>query len=336
MKKITLDDLAKETKLSKTTISRVLTGKSSEYRINSETRDAVINAAQRLNYKPGQIAQLLRKNSSYTIGVAVPDLSNPFFASLASAITVEAKKKEIVVILFDTQESVQQEEEAIAKMLQHKVDGIIIAPCCKSAAYLEKINKSCPVVLVDRYFNNSTLPYVSTNNFKGAYDAMSLLLEAGHRKIVCIQGPHFSSTNTERIRGCQTAIKDYGIPCDMCTIGSEFSVQNGYIETEFMLNHKPYPTAIFAFSNTIMLGALKSIKEHGLSIPNDISLVSFDENLFLDFLNPPITRVAQPTESIGIAAIKLIDNCLQTNTSIHSVILLAPTIIKGKSIRNIN
>ena len=333
MKKTTLNEVSAYTQLSKTTISRVLNGKSREFRINRHTQERVIAAAQELNYKPQLVAQLLHKKPMSTIGIVMPNLSNPFFASLASAISVEAKKHDLFVMLFDTQEDPVQEDSALNKMQEFRVDGIIIAPCGRDSRKLEKINRTIPVVQVDRYFENSELSYVSTNNYRGAYEAMRLLLTSGHRNVVCIQGPTFSVTNRERIRGCRQAIEEFGQECSLQVLGNDFTIQNGYIEGQMALSRKPRPTAIFAMSNTIMLGTLRAIKEHHLAIPDDISLLSFDDNLFIDYLNPPITRVAQPVSSMGIAAIKMVVNSIQNSGELHSNMLLTPTIINRDSIR---
>lgn len=333
MKKTTLNEVSAHTQLSKTTISRVLNGKSREFRINRHTQERVIAAAQELNYKPQLVAQLLHKKPMSTIGIVMPNLSNPFFASLASAISVEAKKHDLFVMLFDTQEDPVQEDSALSKMQEFRVDGIIIAPCGRDSRRLEKINRTIPVVQVDRYFENSELSYVSTNNYRGAYEAMRLLLTSGHRNVVCIQGPTFSVTNRERIRGCRQAIEEFGQECSLQVLGNDFTIQNGYIEGQMALSRRPRPTAIFAMSNTIMLGTLRAIKEHHLAIPDDISLLSFDDNIFIDYLNPPITRVAQPVSSMGIAAIKMVVNSIQNSGELHSNMLLTPTIINRDSIR---
>ncbi|MBR3633533.1 MAG: LacI family DNA-binding transcriptional regulator [Bacteroidaceae bacterium] len=336
MKKTTLNEVSEYTQLSKTTISRVLNGKSREFRINRHTQERVIAAAQELNYKPQFVAQLLHKKPMRTIGIVMPNLSNPFFASLASAISVEAKKHELFVMLFDTQEDPVQDESALNKMLEYRVDGIVIVPCGRDARKLEKINRTIPVVQVDRYFEESDLSYVSTNNFRGAYEAMSLLLNSGHRNVICIQGPTFSVTNRERIRGCRKAIEDYGEQCSLLVLGNDFSIQNGYIEGQLALSRRPRPTAIFAMSNTIMLGTMRAIKEHHLVIPDDISLLSFDDNIYIDYLNPPVTRVAQPVSSMGIAAIKMLVNSIQQEGELHSTMLLTPSIINRNSIKILN
>ena len=114
--------------------------------------------------------------------------------------------------------------------------------------------------------------------------------------------------------------------------GNEFSIQNGYIETKLALNSTTKPTAIFALSSTILLGSIKALNEHKIRIPQDISIISFDDNLYLDYLNPPITSIAQPLENIGIIAVKMLMQNIAEETELHSKILLKPNIIKRDSI----
>ena len=132
------------------------------------------------------------------------------------------------------------------------------------------------------------------------------------------------------------AIADFGKPCRLRVFGDEFSVQNGYTETKVAMLKEPTPTAIFALSNTILLGAVKALNEQGIRVPEDISLVSFDDNIYLDYLNPPVTRIAQPTENMGVAAIKLLVTCIKEGKQLSSKIFMAPTIVSRDSVKILN
>lgn len=336
MKKETLEDLSRITGYSKTTISRVLNGKGKEFRINDETCQQIIQAAKELNYRPNLVAQFLRKSEGRTLGIAVPFLSNPFFAQLVSTITIEAKKNNYSVMLFDTQEDANIEKKCISAMVEYEVNGIIIAPCSETPDLLEIISKNIPVILIDRYFRDSFLPYVSTNNYKGAYDAMMTLLNAGHRDILCIRGPETAVTTQERVKGCRKAVIDFGQPVRLQMLGNEFSIQNGYTETKVALIGPRVPTAIFAMSTNILLGTIKAVREQNMDIPNDISVISFDDSVFLDYMNPPITRVAQPTEHMALAAVKMMINCINEGKQLQSRIFMAPTVIAKESVKIIN
>lgn len=146
------------------------------------------------------------------------------------------------------------------------------------------------------------MPYVSTNNYLGAYQATKYLIDRNHKKITCLQGLTNTTSNIERIRGFNQALGDFKIPAKYIRIiGSDFSLVNGYHSANEVLK-KDVPTAIFALGNQIALGALKAIKEHGLIVPDDISLISFDEQPYLELISPPITTIKQPIEQIGQVA----------------------------------
>ncbi|MCI1683415.1 MAG: LacI family transcriptional regulator [Bacteroides sp.] len=333
MGKKTLDDIVAITGYSKTTISRVINGKSEEYRISESTKNNILQVIKELNYEPNIIAQTLRNNISKTIGLLVPHIDNPFFANIASIVIREAQNFNYTVMLIDTLEDPKQEEKAIDSLLARNIDGIILVPSGDNPLYLEEIAARKPLILIDRYFTGHDLPYVSTDNYEGAYQATKLLLESGHKRILCIQGPEISITTKERVRGYKEAMYNISNQEDLMIKGNDFSIQNGYIETKLAITSTDRPTAIFAQSSTILLGTIKALNEHKIKVPEDISLISFDDNLYLDFLNPPITRIAQPVTSIGIIAVKMLMQNITEGSQIHSNILLRPNIIKRESIK---
>jgi len=333
MKNKTLKEIEKLTGYSKTTISRVLNQKADKYRISDAARIKILKAVQKTDYKPNFVAQILRNGYTRTIGLIVPFIKNPFFANLASIIISEANKYGYTVMLIDTQENSEMETNAIDTMLARKIDGIILVPCGDNPTMLEEVSETIPLILVDRYFENSSLQYVSTDNYTGAFLAMDLLLSSGHRKLLCIQGPKISMTTKERIRGCVDAIKKAEADVSFDVRGNDFTIQNGYIETKMALSGSDVPTAIFTLGNTILLGAIEALKEHNLNIPNDISIVSFDDNLYLDYLNPPITRVAQPISSIGLAAVKTLMQRINKKEETKSNLLIKPVVIKRDSVK---
>lgn len=333
MKKSTLADIARLTGLSITTISRVLNGKSDEFRISKASQEVVMKAVKELDYRPNVAAQSLRSNSMHTIGLLVPRIDNPFFANIASIIIQEAHKYTYPVMVIDTVENPLEEDAALDTLLSRNVDGIIVAPCSDSPDRLREISERKPVVLIDRYYENENLPYVATDNYSGAVEAAGLLISAGHRNIMCIQGSPLSITSRNRVKGYRDAMVSAGLEDFVNIRGNDYSVQNGYIETKLeLLSGRPV-SAIFALSSTILLGAMKAIEEQGLRVPDDISLVSFDNNVFLDYLNPPITRVCQPVEHIGIVAVKLLMDSILGLSIRQPSMLLPPTVTLRNSIR---
>jgi LacI family transcriptional regulator len=190
------------------------------------------------------------------------------------------------------------------------------------------------VVCIDRYFEELDIPYVSTDNYQGAVMATQHLLEYGHKRIACIQGKQDSVPNKRRIEGFKDAMKEAGIEPFSIT-GNDFSEQNGYKETKLILHKRQRPTAIFALSTTIALGCIKAMREENVAIPDDISLITFDDHPFLDYLATPLTCISQPTRDICRMAIKHLFFKLENKEIGEKQVLLKPELKYRKSVRNL-
>lgn len=334
MKRETLTSISERTGVSISTVSRVLNDKAEIYRISKKTIATVKHEAEKCNYKPNIAAQSLRTNKTKTIGLVVPSIENTFFANIASVIIQKAKTKGFTVVLTDAMENEANEMECVSSILERNVDGIIITPSGQDPTYLENINDTkVPVVLIDRLFNSTSLPYVTTDNYLGALNATKYLIDNGHREIACIQGVPYSTTVKERHKGYCHAMKSAGLESKINIVGNSFSIQNGYVETKLLLNKSNPPTALFAMSNTILLGAIKAISESNLSIPNDISIISFDDNIYLDFLQPAITRIVQPVEEIGTIAVKILLQSIEEKETSNAKITLPANLKVRNSVK---
>ena len=332
MKKETLTTIAERTGFSITTISRSLSGKAEKYRISAATVETIRKEAARCGYDSGRKARKEEDQNNKTIGLLLPSISNPYFADLASATISELSKIGYSIIIMDTMESAQKLMSGIRSLIARKVDGIIAVPCGEYTAEIDALGKDIPIVLMDRFYEESTIPYVTTNNYQGAFDATNKLIARGHRKIACIQGVEASMPNKERIKGYMDAMNGAGIGDEAYITGDEFSVQNGYTEMKLLLEQAEHPTAIFALSNTILMGAFKAVKEAGLRIPEDVAMIGFDDNEYLDYLTPSIYRVGQPLESMATLAVKILMDKISGDNHFNSRIRLAPSMIPGDSI----
>ena len=336
IKKASIKDIAEETKLSITTVSRVINGKAKEYRIGKKSQKLVLDAAQKLNYNPNYAAANLRSGKSNTIALLVPSLSNPFFASMASEINKDLRDEGFITILSESSENLEIEKDILKNLLKRNIDGLIIVPCGDHYEHIIDLkNNGLPIVCIDRYFEDLDLPYVSTDNYDGAYKATKYLIDNGHTKIHSIQGIHQSVPNKQRARGFKDAMRDAGIE-KINISGNDFSVQNGYLETKLILQKKERPTAIFTFSNTIAMGCLKALREEKLNIPEDISLIAFDDHPYLDFLSTPLSCVVQPESDIAKLAIRFLFSIINNDPLKTQQVLLKPEIKVRKSVRNIS
>ena len=332
--KETLATMAARLGCSQTTISRVLNGKGEKYRISDDTVKKVLAEALRCNYSPSLLAQNLRRSRTQTIGLLIPSVANPFFADMASVIINEAHARHFTTIVVDMMEDGSNQDEAVAAVLSRQVDGMIVIPCAANSTLLEEIDREVvPIVLVDRYYENAPLSYVTTNNYDGGLMATDLLIVNRHKHIACIQGDPETMPNRMRVKGYRQAMESAGLAAYETITGNEFSIQNGYFETKLLLGSTPRPTAIFALSNTILLGAIKAIREAGLRIPEDVSIISFDNNKYLDYMVPPITRVSQPVEDMArLASRILFEKINEKKPEQVTRLSLSPVLVSGASV----
>jgi LacI family transcriptional regulator len=294
-----LQALADKVGVSVSTVSRVLSGQSRLYRISPQTAERILEKARQLRVSPNPLALGLKINKTLTIGLVIPDISNPFFAGIARSVEIEAGGRGYATILCDTQDDTAREGEAIRVLRSRKVEGLVICPVGQSDRHLREFESDpIPVVLADRYFPDLKVPYVASDNYRAAYRATNHLLGHGHRRIACIQGLGDTTPNLLRVRGYRQALIDHGVAYrSSLVVGDSFSQQNGYAQTRRLLEKHPDLTAIFSLSNLIALGVLRALAEERLSVPKDISVLCFDDQPYCAFLATPMTTVEQKTPS---------------------------------------
>jgi LacI family transcriptional regulator len=332
----TLKSIATKLGVSVSTVSRVINGKSIRYRISKDTQDAILKVAKELSYSPNQLARGLRLKRTNTIGYIIPDISNPFFSSIAKSVEKFARKFGYSILLCDSEENTDIEKESLQLMLNRKVDGLIISPVGLEVSHLVAISqKNIPIVLLDRYFPDLNIPFVTSDNYQGALEAVKLLIENGHTRIACIQGLKNTSPNNDRVKGYRDAHSKHDLEIDgSLLVGDSFGEENGYIETKLLLKKSLLPTAIFSVSNLISLGAIRAISEEGLKIPDDISMISFDDQPYSRFLSTPMTTVSQQSAQIGQIATKLLIDQIESNRSVEAKGIFLPTkIIMRESVK---
>lgn len=332
---VTLNDIAEQAGVSVSTVSRVLNKKASKYRISRETEAAILEAARNLKYRPNQIARGLRLNKTNTLGIIAPDISNPFFAYVIKRVQNVAHHLGYSVVVCNTDENLEQEIEHVNVMYRNRVDGLIAMPVGQQYShYSEWFERGGrPLVLLDRCFDAIDASSVVVDNYSGSFEAVKHLIEHGHHRIAFIQGLPGTYTNNERLRGYRAALESHGIPFnDDMIVGGDFREENGYMETKLLLTSSDPPTAIFATSDLITLGALKAISEEGLEVPRDISLIMFDDVDFAPYLRCPITAVRQPKELMGEMAVKLLVEELKEERRESKRIVLKTSLVVRESV----
>lgn len=336
---VTMKNVADKAGVSKTTVSRVLSGKASEYGITKATEEKVREIARKLNYVPNQLAKGLRLKQTKSIGLVVPDISNPFFSCIVKNISKEAHKLGYSLSLSDSQDDTNIESNTLSYLQNRVVDGFIVCPVGQKFDHIQDlINDGEKVVVVDRYFPELDCPSIISDNYKGAVEGTEFLINNGHKTIGFIQGELNTSVNDDRLQGYKDTLKKYDIPIsESLIVGDSFGERNGYISTKLLLNREPEISAIFATSNLISHGSLRAMSEDGLKIPEDISIISFDDQPYSDLLKTPMTTVTQQKEEIGRLAFKLLIEQIKTNKINKTQLVKIPTkLVERKSVRKIN
>lgn len=333
IKKTSLKDIAKNAGVSTSLVSYVLNNKL-EGRINKKTAEKIRQVASEMHYSPNQIAKSLKSSKTYTIGLIVADISNPFSSSLARIIEDEAKKYKYTVIFGSADESNKKTQELITVLLSRQVDGFIIAPPEGFDKYLATLHQqNIPFVLIDRYFPGSEANHVVINNYKSSFDATTHLIKNGFRKIGMVNLKSKLYHLNERTNGYKRALKDAGLEsnCYIRTI-NEKNIKREITEA---INELVYPPnsidALFFATNNIALEGLSFIKEKKVRVPKDLGIVCFDETNAYNLFDCPLTYVRQPLVEIGQQAVQLLLEGIEENSKYQNLFLETELVIKRSS-----
>jgi LacI family transcriptional regulator len=302
---VQIKDVARHAQVSVATVSRVLANK--PY-INEETRQRVLLSVKELGYQPSRVARSLRVKTSQIIGLIISDIQNPFFTSLVRAVEDTASANQLAIFLCNSDEDPQKEALYVDLMISEHVAGVIITPTCEVGCSVKRlVDAGIPVVTVDRRVLDLELDTVVLDNISAASDLVTYLLNLGHRRIGAILGSSEITTGHERFHGYEMAISSFGMQIDPNLVRAGLPKEDlGYQFTSELLELQEPPTALFVGNNLLTIGALKSIRDHKLSIPQDVSVVSFDDLDWMLLLNPPLTVASQPTYKMGQSAANLI------------------------------
>lgn len=301
---VTISDVAKLANVSTATVSRVL---SNSGNVKKETTEKVLEAIQKLNYQPNVLARQLRKLETKTILVVVPDITNTFFSKILRGIERVAIENDYEVLLGDTGNDVERERGYLDILRQKKADGMILLTARLESHLLEEMAGEFPVVLACEYLEGSTIPTVSIDNISSARKATEYLINLGHRRIGFISGPLNVILSRDRLKGFRQAMAQHNIPIESFLVQEgDFSFESGYnMMMKFLALDQP-PTAVFAANDEMAIGAIKAIKSKGLHVPDDISVVGFDDIKFASIYEPALTTISQPMFEIGKKAMELL------------------------------
>jgi LacI family transcriptional regulator len=302
----TVRDVARQAGVSAMTVSRVINGVAG---VSPETRRRVERAVTELDFVPNGVARGLMSSKSGTLGLIVPDISNPFFSILVRGAETVARRAGYRVLLCNSEGDLTLEKQYVQDMISHRAEGLIVAPVGdRSKANLVPLERRrFPLVLIDRSVSGLECDLVQADSIAGAKMLAGHLLSIGHRRIAVITEPDNVSTARERLQGYNAAMKAAGVKVAASLIVRTTPDRaGGHAAMQQILRLDPRPTAVFAVNNMTALGAMQAIRERGLIVPKDIALVCFDDVEHLAVLSPFLTVVNQPTEMFGTLAAQLL------------------------------
>lgn len=302
---VKLEDIAKETGFSISTISRVLSN--SSYPVSDQIREKVLSVAKAMGYEPNIAARSLRTDRTNTIGIIVDDLLSPFTPPIVRGIQDYLNEHGFLSLIVNSDWDPDQEQDAIKTLLSRPVDGIIFVEYSHQTTsdVLERSHK--PRVFVHRLFGSPIKNSVVPDDYYGASLATEHLINLGHRRIGYINGPENWHTCRARLSGYQHTLTSHNLDFDASLVQpGDWELESGYVAAENFLKLADRPTAIFAANDQMALGAIYAIQDAGLRVPEDVALVGYDNRNFTKTVRPSITTVSMPVIEMGGVAAELL------------------------------
>jgi LacI family transcriptional regulator len=339
---VTLKDVALRAGVHPATASRALNPET-RILVSEDTARRVLDAAEALGYSPNPVARSLRTRRSYTVGVLIPDLNNPLFPPMVRGLEDRLAAAGYVALIGNTDSDDQRERMIFDQMRARHVDGLVLATARLRHPLLAEASRAeIPVVLINRLAQDYSFPSVTVDNERGVRMAVSHLAGLGHRRIAHVAGPQEMSTGLSRYRGFVTAMESSGLPVDsdLVVFAKAFSVEEGLRSTRLLFEQcaaRPGQagcTAICAANDMLAVGCYSALDEAGLSCPEDMSVVGFNDMPFIDRLRPPLTTIRFPHYQVGTEAAQLLLERIAEHAAPVKILYLAPElIIRGSTAR---
>lgn len=328
-----IQEVARRAGVSISTVSRVLNGTA---RVNDDVKERVQAAIEELGYRPSRAARSLRANHSTIIGLLISDIQNLFFMDLIKGVEDIAQRNGYSVLLCNSDENAQREQQYLEVLYDERVAGLIIVPTREQLRDLDHFHKrNIPIVAVDRRIKDKHIDAVLVDNVRGAREAVAHLVANGYQRIAAITGPRTITTGYERLLGYRQALEEGGIAHDpeLEKVGV-FREESGRQAAKELLALMPRIDALFVGNNTLTMGALDALHSHGLRVPDDVALIGYDAMPWAALGSISLTTVSQPVYELGAtAALRLFQHLQNPGAQARQEIILTPTLrILGSSI----
>ncbi len=325
-----IKDVARHAGVSIASVSRVL---NSTFPVTERTRDRVLLAVNELDYRVDQRARALRRRRSGTLGLIVSDVGNPFFPQVLHAIEAGADENEFSLFLCNSDEDLRRQRLHVDSMIEQRIEGVIVMPIVDDRAVLAPlIAARIPIVLLDRSVTGGQADSVLLDNHAGSELAVQHLYALGHRRIAMISVAG-TPPGDERLEGARRALAAQGLVLDPdLAYAGELKESGGYAQMQALLGTPQPPTAVIVVNNPMAIGALVALRERGLRVPQDMSVVAFDDVSWANLLQPPLTTIQQPTRDIGNRALQLLIERVERHyLGPPRRVLLPPSLVERES-----
>lgn len=329
---INIKEVAEHAGVSTSTVSRVLSGKSY---VSEKSRQTVLAAVQELDYKPNVLAKSLKMGRTNTIALIVPSIENDIFPIIARGVEDTARKNGFTVILCNTDDDLTVEIDYINKIRTRWVDGLIVCTMQEGSRHIGELHKEgFPIVLVERVVD-TTIDAVVIDNYQAAYNAVAYLIKTGHHRIMLALGNTNLNIYAKRLDGYRAALHDYQIPFDEELIVREGNTTSSfYYLTHNLLDRGVQFDAVFATTDAKAIVVIRALKDRGFRIPEDISVMGFDNVEISSMMDPPLSTVSQPLYEIGALAARKLFGLISTKHPAPPVVdVMGTDLIIRKSTR---
>ena len=331
----TIKDVAKLAGVHPSTVSRVI---NDDPRISEKTKKKVLLIINKLGYTPNAIARGLKTKRTYTLGILIPDITNPFFAEIARGVEDVANKNNFNVILCNTDDKIKKERTYLQILRGKRVDGLILGTAhVRDKSILELEMKKFPYILISRNIEGLDKNCIIVDDVEGGMMATEYLIKLGHRRIAHITGPLKTRSALNRLKGYKLALKKYNIErMDELVEEGDFRIKGGYQAMKKFLKLIVPPRAIFAANDLLALGAMQAIQKKNFHVPEDFSVIGFNDIKLASFVYPALTTIRQPMLEMGELAVKMLLRIIEKGEFNQRKIVLKPKLIIRESCKKNN
>lgn len=328
--KPTIYDIAREAGVSATTVSKVINNKG---RISEKTRKKILSIIEELHYQPNVLASAMKGKSTYTIALLIPDMANPVYSEYLKHIEEYGQEHGFSVVMCSTGGSPEKEAKHIALLRQKHVDGFIIASVFKNEVALKQLmEEKIPLVFFSLQRPELPVASVAGDDYLGGYIATEHLLSLGHRRIGII-AEAATVSGTERTRGYEKALVNAGIEVDESLVIpiKEPTIEGAKQHAKKLLNREQRPTAIFGCNDVLAIGTMLAAKELGITLPDELSIMGFDNTVMCEIVEPQLSSVAPPIQEMGRQAMELLIQQIEQKDNMKQRISLLPELVIRRS-----